>query len=56
MMYAYALEDPLSDADVTFYNNVHGAQPVYIIDRSKFTKEQDPPDVKIWDLMNFEVI
>jgi len=55
MMYAYALEDPLSDADVTFYNNVHGAQPVYIIDRSKFTKEQDPPDVKIWDLMNFEV-
>ena len=55
MMYAYALEDPLSDADVTFFNNPHGSKPVYIVHRSKFTQDL-PADVKIWDLMNFEVV
>ena len=53
-MYAYALEDPLSDVDVTFYNNAHGSKPVYVVHRSHYTQDL-PSDVKIWDLMNFEV-
>jgi len=55
MMYAYALEDPLSDADVTFYNNPHGGKPVYIVDRSQFNDNDLPADIKTWDLMNLEV-
>ena len=63
-MYAYAAEDPLSDLDVSFLNNRHGAKPTYVIHKSQHRQHAHsgadsaadlPADLKTWDLRNLEV-
>ena len=60
-MYAYASEDPLSDLDVSFMNNRHGARPTYLIHKSQHqhlgpsTAANLPADLRTWELRNVEV-
>ena len=53
-MYAYAAEDPVSDSDISFVNNPHGAKAAYLIHRTQHNSNL-PHDVKMWDLRNLEV-